>query len=572
MKTKFFLLLLLGFGVNMVFAQGENDNWYFGNRGAVNFTSQTPVSIGTSNMNTMEACGSVSDGNGALLFYMNGEQIWNRQNQVMPNGTLIAPYQNDSAQQLAIVKNPQNPKQYYVFTTGENTFTQYIISYSIVDMSLGAIGNNGQPLGDVVANAKNIPVLNNTGSQFYSEAITVVPNASDLSYWVLIPNGTKLYSYKISNQGFSNGNPVVSDLNFPINLNQHKYYSVKSSPKIPNNNNSNYSHYICVSYWQNSSDPNPAFSNKVYSFNSFTGQITSDYSLQVNGLKAYVPEFNKNASVLFLGFRNIHAVDLVNSTSSNVQHMEIYHPAADPSFEGLAIQRNKYGDIYVSKPDNIYLGKILNPDVYSSAMGVNMDALLLLNGGTRYGLPQLVESVYDTAPYYPCISNLTLSSPELNNNFTYNVAHDIKTINNYIIGNDKRIVMNAENSITLLPNTTINAERFIAKIVRCDRGSVDKVSRENKSPEPIKMVLELDKEERMQHKNTVELFPNPATDILSIKTSVKIEEAEIFDISGKKVNVTLNRNTVDVRSLPSGSYMIRIKTETGVITKQFIKK
>ncbi|WP_313090689.1 T9SS type A sorting domain-containing protein [Chryseobacterium flavum] len=568
---KIYITLLMSIPF-LLFSQRQNDNWYFGNQAAVNFYNQTPVGITTSNMNSMEACGTVSDDGGNLLFYMSGEKIWNRDNQVMPNGTLLAPYQNDSAQQLVIVKNPGNSKQYYVFITGENSAPINTISYSLVDMSLGAIGSNGAPLGDVVQGVKNIPVQDNTGQTFSSEAITVVPNVLDESFWVLIPNGTKLYSYKVSHQGITNGNPVVSDLNFPVSLNQSKYYSIKPSPKIPYNYNHSYSHYICISYYLDTNTTNPAFTNKVYSFNSSTGMITPDYSLQIDGIRGYVPEFNKDASVLFLGYRNIHAIDLVNSTPSNIQHMEIYHPAVDPLFESLGIQRNKYGDIYISRPDNIYLGKILNPDVYGSSMGVDMNAVPLASGGARYGLPQPVESQYDVTPYSPCMDQLTLSTPETHYTFfTYNVAKEIKTIGNYEITPDQGIIMNSGNSITLLPNTLIRAYRYIAKITPCDPNAVNKFTT-NIAKTPVNMFLNLDKGEKVKLSTELRIFPNPVRDILNISTPGKINEIEMYDISGKKVDVAVRNNQVDVKNIPSGSYVIRITTDTGVATKQFIKR
>ncbi|CAM2905558.1 hypothetical protein DRF59_06090 [Chryseobacterium flavum] len=568
---KIYITLLMSIPF-LLFSQRQNDNWYFGNQAAVNFYNQTPVGITTSNMNSMEACGTVSDDGGNLLFYMSGEKIWNRDNQVMPNGTLLAPYQNDSAQQLVIVKNPGNSKQYYVFITGENSAPINTISYSLVDMSLGAIGSNGAPLGDVVQGVKNIPVQDNTGQTFSSEAITVVPNVLDESFWVLIPNGTKLYSYKVSHQGITNGNPVVSDLNFPVSLNQSKYYSIKPSPKIPYNYNHSYSHYICISYYLDTNTTNPAFTNKVYSFNSSTGMITPDYSLQIDGIRGYVPEFNKDASVLFLGYRNIHAIDLVNSTPSNIQHMEIYHPAVDPLFESLGIQRNKYGDIYISRPDNIYLGKILNPDVYGSSMGVDMNAVPLASGGARYGLPQPVESQYDVTPYSPCMDQLTLSTPETHYTFfTYNVAKEIKTIGNYEITPDQGIIMNSGNSITLLPNTLIRAYRYIAKITPCDPNAVNKFTA-NIAKTPVNMFLNLDKGEKVKLSTELRIFPNPVRDILNISTPGKINEIEMYDISGKKVDVAVRNNQVDVKNIPSGSYVIRITTDTGVATKQFIKR
>ncbi|WEK69787.1 MAG: T9SS type A sorting domain-containing protein [Candidatus Chryseobacterium colombiense] len=579
MKTKnIFFIFLLIFAADWVFAQGENNNWYFGNKAAINFQNPTPIGITTSDMDALEACGSVSDNNGNLLFYMNGERIWNRQNQVMPNGVLIPPYQNDTAEQLAIVKNPANSKQYYVFTTGENSSANpnFRINYSIVDMTLGANGSTGSPLGDVVLATKNTPVLDNLGNIFMSEAVTVVPNVTDNSFWVLIPNGNSLYSYRLSSTGFNNGNPVISNLNFPINLGNRRFYGIKASPKLIGGN---FSHYICVSYWHNSdnpSAPDSTFFNQVYSFDAATGQITSNYSLQISGLRGYVPEFNKNATALFLGYKHIYAVDLFNSTSSGVISMQLYNDPSTSGFYGMGIQRNKYGDVYISKPNSPYLGKVVNPDNYGAGMSVNLTAVGLVSGGTKYGLPQPL-AILEQDPYYPCMNNLTLDVEEPHIVFTYNVSNDIVTKDNYMIPSDYNITMVAGNSITLLPDTNIMANSYLAKIAPCDPrntkiGNSTKSSRDSNQKG---MILELDQEERNQRAKmkNIEIFPNPVSDLITIKTDQKVENVSVYDISGKNSNVTILRdNKVDVRNLPAGSYIMTIETKEGKTTKKFIKK
>lgn len=550
------------------FAQGENDNWYFGNKAAVNFSSSTPVALNNSNMKALEACGTVSDTGGNLLFYMNGQQIWNREHQVMPNGNLIT-LNNDSAQQLAIVKNPANDNQYYVFTTGENALSYYRIRYSIVDMSLGSIGANGSPLGDIVQTSKDIEVLDNVGGMFYSEAVTIIPNSSDQSFWVLIPNGTKLYSYKLNNQGFSNGAPIISNLNFPINFGESKYFSIKQSPKL---NNGNYSHYICISLWADSQNPSfNSFVNKVYSFNSLTGQITNDFSLQINGLRAYTPEFNKDASVLFLGYENIYAVDLVNSTSSNVQYTQIYNEIDAPLHTGITLQRNKYGDIYIAKSDNLFLGKVINPDVYGSNISVNMSAVNLGGKISLYGLPQLVP-MKESSEGSPCVDNLLLTT-EPNMYYYYEIGTKIITKDKYILGSRHNIIMQAGKSIDLLPGTSMEmGSQYYGFIAPCRKSEILQKNTQTQIA-PKKMFLELDKDERVKLMNAdINIFPNPVSDFLTIKSSTKVENVSIYDVSGKKINVNLNDNKVDVKNLPSGSYIINIETKEGKTTKKFIKK
>jgi hypothetical protein len=500
MNTKnIFLLLFLNLGTSLLFAQGENDNWYFGYKAAVNFSNSTPAAITNSVMETLEACGSVSDSNGDLLFYMSPQNIWNRDNQVMTNGNLVS--YMDTAQQLAIVQNPANDNQYYVFTTGVNGIvtSTYRINYSIVDMSLGNIGTNGNTLGEVLYRFKQIPVLDDAGNLFTSEAITIVPNTDGVSYWVLIPNDKRLYAYRLDANGFDNGNPVISNLNLPISGN---HYAIKASPKVYY---SHYTHYICISPWADTyagwNLPDDYFTNQVYSFNAATGEIVPDFYLEANALRTYSAEFNRDASVLFLGAHDLYAVDLNNSFGTSVHSMMVYDdPQSYSSGSGMAIQRNAKGDIYFSKNFQLYLAQILKPDVFGPGIGYDLNAIYLGGtGSTGSGLPQLIPS------------------------------------------------LDLEGHRTMLKQS---------------------------NPDQKRMVLMLDQEERkqrLQMKN-IEIYPNPVSDLLTIKTDLKIENVSVSDISGKNSNVTLRENKVDVRNLPAGSYIITIETKEGKTTKKFIKK
>lgn len=73
-------------------------------------------------------------------------------------------------------------------------------------------------------------------------------------------------------------------------------------------------------------------------------------------------------------------------------------------------------------------------------------------------------------------------------------------------------------------------------------------------------------------KSAISVFPNPTADFLNIASKSKVESAQIYDMSGKAVNVTLSNNQVDVRNLAKGSYVAKIQTAEGTTTQKFIKK
>jgi len=570
MKTKKILFLIfINLGYNILFGQGENDNWYFGNTAALNFSGTTPTVINNSAMNTIEACGSISNANGGLLFYINPENIWNRQNQLMPNGSgLIG---TPSNQQLAIVKNPANTNQYYVFITAnsQNVISATNrISYSIVDMSLGPIGQNTLPLGDVVQNAKNIPIVDNLGNNFGTEAITIVAGSIINTYWVLIPSGNSLYSYKIDSQGLHN-TPVISTLNFPVTLNNGKFYSIKASPKI---NNQNFTNYICISHWsdiENNTEV-PQSNNRVLSFDAATGSITNDYSLNANGIRAYLPEFNQNASVLFLGNISIFAVDLPNSTTGNVNSMQIYtYPSTNNEYTG--IQRDKNGHVYLSRFGTNFLGEINNPDVYGTNISVTANSVNLGAGHyTSYGLPQLIPTFENN--YYPCIDNLVLFS-ENNLSFYYEIGKKITTQDNYILGSRHNITMQAGETVNLLPGTFIkNGAYYHAFIAPCGKQE-EGFSKFKQNKNQKDMVLNLDVKERKATNNTmIDIYPNPASTYVNIISGdQKITSWELNDISGKSV-LKGNSNQINVQSLPKATYLLNININDKIITKKIIVK
>ena len=71
----------------------------------------------------------------------------------------------------------------------------------------------------------------------------------------------------------------------------------------------------------------------------------------------------------------------------------------------------------------------------------------------------------------------------------------------------------------------------------------------------------------------IKLYPNPAADILHISSAAPAEKVCIFDATGKCVKtVSGNTNAVDVASLPSGNYIVRLTTKGKESVKQFVKQ
>jgi CotH kinase protein/Lamin Tail Domain/Secretion system C-terminal sorting domain len=71
------------------------------------------------------------------------------------------------------------------------------------------------------------------------------------------------------------------------------------------------------------------------------------------------------------------------------------------------------------------------------------------------------------------------------------------------------------------------------------------------------------------------IYPNPATNLVSINSSVLIDKFEIIDMYGKTLItdiVNSNQVSTDISSFSNGIYLIKIYTELGVKTEKLIKK
>jgi hypothetical protein len=69
------------------------------------------------------------------------------------------------------------------------------------------------------------------------------------------------------------------------------------------------------------------------------------------------------------------------------------------------------------------------------------------------------------------------------------------------------------------------------------------------------------------------VYPNPVTDVLTIETEETIKQVFVLDINGRTVmQVNGDNKTINLQSLPTGSYIIRIHTETRVVPVRIVKQ
>ena len=233
MIKNYIVCLFLLFYIS-AFPQGEANIWYFGINAGLDFNNNPPtplLDLNTGSIFSSEGCSTISDSNGVLLFFTNGEKVWNKNHQIMLNGDDLAGH-NSSTQSSAIIPYPGT----YDFT--KNRFNKYFlvtlddyivqspsiikkgVCYSEIDMTMD------NELGSVTTN-KNTHLFGTTTT----EKVCVVPHSNGCDYWVIckVVDSADFYVYQISNSGF-NTTPIISTTNFFVDA---KPGQMKVSP---NNN------------------------------------------------------------------------------------------------------------------------------------------------------------------------------------------------------------------------------------------------------------------------------------------------------------------------------------------------
>jgi gliding motility-associated-like protein len=384
-----FVVLIIG---KISFTQKQNNQWRFGNGGAIDFNTLPPSFVTGCPILTSEGSASVADRvTGALLFYTDGVTVWNAKNQIMPNGTgLLGGVTLSSTTAAVIVPKPGSSNLYYIITVDEFTSNNGL-RYSVVDMAL----NGG--LGDIVSDQKNIFLF-----QTNSEKLEVVPAADGQSYWLLTRDnsGDSFYSFKITNSGLQN-TPVISTVGSANQINQGHIKINKQFNKI-------------ASGISDDSDI------ELFDFDNATGIFSNPITLNFNLLSvAYGIEFSPDGKLLYFtdGY-SIFQLNLTQTTPQAIQN-SAYQVSAT---QGGVLQLGIDDKIYVSS--NLTIDAINCPNLLGAACGYQTNAVatdLTWGGGST--LPKWVYYPNETA--FPSSNSIVYSDSCLGNATQFSIQNKI---------------------------------------------------------------------------------------------------------------------------------------------------
>ncbi len=184
----------------------SNNIWYFGDGAGLNFNpdpddenAPTPRPIDKPHPQNIPAgTTTISDQAGEVLFFTDGNSVWDLNGNLMENGEDIGG-DNSSSQSVIAVAVPTQQTLYYLFTTQANASGTNTVSYSVVDIKAG----NQTGVGNVTTKDNFLF----SPSTEHSAAIS----GGD-STWVMfheLGNNT-FRAYPVSSQGI--GQPVLSSV------------------------------------------------------------------------------------------------------------------------------------------------------------------------------------------------------------------------------------------------------------------------------------------------------------------------------------------------------------------------
>jgi uncharacterized protein (TIGR02145 family) len=367
------------------FSQGEFNNWFFGNKAAITFNTSPPTNIPSTQMNSVTATASVSDSNGLVLFYSNGNYVFDRNHGIM--STLV--WGMNSNQPVFAFKKIGENDRYWIFSLQDPLGfppQPQGLYYSVIDMTL----NGG--LGAVISSQHNIPV---PGAEFAYDRLTGTRHHNNRDAWLVTRDSTQHFlAYLISSSGISGPVFSASSAGIPTYIRGGDIKISQDGKKLVANYASGFNYF-----WTQSG-------SEFCSFDSKTGSIVPLFyfkpvSSPFDTCTPHWAEFSPNSKLLYIGCAiqlppnttkfGIFQYDATRTDSAGFMNSQVFLGYTDGPGGVRALQMAPDGKIYscLSSSDN--LSVINYPNVPGIGCGFQINGLNL-NGKICYeGLPQFLQ-------------------------------------------------------------------------------------------------------------------------------------------------------------------------------------
>ena len=364
----FYILFFFLHLVEFVSAQGETNIWYFGYNAGLDFNSGSPELLLDGALYTDEGCATISDSAGNLLFYTDGVTVYNRNHQIMPNGTgLLGSF--SSTHSAIAIPNPADENKYYLFTVdilNTSDYTSEGLGYSEIDMNLDS------GLGDVTS-VKNIPL-----DPVMKEKVIAVLNSDETGYWVVSHrfNSDEFVAFEVTEAGVSE-NPVVSAAGFDMG-----YFGQSGQIKISPDGSR-----LAIS---------GNGEMQIFNFDNQTGVVSNQMVLDEDN-NSYGLEFSPNGNLLYLAYvGGVCQYDLTSNDSTLIIDSKVILSTI-PNQGYASMQLAPDGKIYVAKTLRYHLDIIHNPNIQGFGCTYEEEGFFLQDRKCMLGLPTFVQSFFNVS-------------------------------------------------------------------------------------------------------------------------------------------------------------------------------
>jgi len=349
-------------------------NWFFGNGAGLNFSATIPVVLTSGNVSNSDNTSTISDSNGNLLFYTNGQNVWNKNHLIMPNGNGLIGH-NTAGQCAVIIPVPCDTNRYIIFHTTDFANPGYL-HYTVVDISL----NSG--LGDVLTSQKNVSL----GSG-WTEKICAYYNTAGNNYWVLTHkwNSNEFVAFNVNSSSIATTS-VVSSIGSVHSCGSYGGVNdAMGQLTISPDGSKVVNALTCQDKYE------------IFNFNLSSGVLSNSISISGNGNSAWGTAFSANSAKLYVNgiFGQIlFQYDISNYSQTailNSQYNVVSGLSSGYVFGYMELAPN--GKIYVARPNTSVLAVINNPNANNASSNFSLNGQNLGNRTSSWGLSRIAYNI-----------------------------------------------------------------------------------------------------------------------------------------------------------------------------------
>lgn len=381
-----------------------NNIWYFGENAGLDFNPDPdnpdgplprPVEDPGFDWDIPAGTTTISDQTGQVLFYTDGQSVWDLNGNLMEGGEDIGG-DNTSTQSVIAIKVPQEQTLYYLFTTQSNSSGTNTVKFSLVDIK----GENTTGVGSVVSPDN---FLFNPGTE-QSAAI----ESGDTTWVMFHELGNNTFrAYPVTSQGIGQAVPSSVGTN-------HGYGAGVGSMKFSPDGEQ-----VAVTIY----DENGCSTVDIFDFDESTGELKEYATIDLGcSDEVYGLEFSSDSNKIFVSYRDGKGIEEIAikgleiddeeggseicptcfADAESRDQIEACIEASRNLLSGSAggdlgaIQMGPNGVIYVSVVGAPQVGQInpgsdCNPSSYTSQGPAT-------NGSNNLGLPSYVQNSGSNIP------------------------------------------------------------------------------------------------------------------------------------------------------------------------------